>query len=203
MKGTGSLGCTLVIIRAELPQPFASIWVKGMNMTIDPLPVEYEKGRSAFESGNYRQAIHSLEAAMAEVEPRSALGGEVQLWLVTAYEAGGLLPEAIDLCTKLTRHPQIEIRQESKRVLYILQAPALIRKEEWITKIPDLQDLEENVKGDRIASRKQARSIPIRKLPPPPPIDPKDINTKDNGFIAILLFASLAGILGLLWAGVN
>jgi tetratricopeptide (TPR) repeat protein len=174
-----------------------------MNMTIDPLPVEYEKGRLAFESGNYRQAIHSLEAAMAEIEPRSALGGEVQLWLVTAYEAGGLQPEAIDLCTKLTRHPQIEVRQESKRVLYILQAPALSRKEEWITKIPDLQDLEENVKGDRIASRKQARSIPIRKLPPPPLIDPKEINTKDNGFIAILLFASLAGILGLLWAGVN
>jgi tetratricopeptide (TPR) repeat protein len=161
---------------------------------------DYEKGRLALEGGNYRQAIHLLEAALGSLEPRSALGGEVQIWLVTAYQAAGMLPEAIDLCAKLTRHPQIEVRQESKRVLYILQAPDLQRKAEWVTKIPDLQDLEENVKGDRVAARKQARSLPIRKLPPPPPIDPKDINRKDNGFLAILLLAALAGVLGLAWA---
>jgi tetratricopeptide (TPR) repeat protein len=172
-------------------------------MSTENIPENYEKGRLALESGNYRQAIHLLEAALAEMEPRSALGGEAQIWLVTAYQAGGMLAEAIDLCAKLTRHPRIEVRQESKRVLYILQAPDLKRREEWVTKIPDLQDLEENVKGDRVTSRKQARSIPVRKLPPPPPIDPKDINTKDNGFLGILLLVSGAGIVGLLWAALT
>jgi hypothetical protein len=174
-----------------------------MSMGTEETSGDYEKGRLALEGGDYRQAIHLLESALGSLEPRSAVGGEVQIWLVTAYQAGGMLAEAIDLCAKLTRHPQISVRQESKRVLYILQAPDLKRREEWVTKIPDLQDLEENVKGDRVAARKQSRSIPVRKLPPPPPIDPKDINTKDNGFLGILLFGSCAGIIGLLWAALT
>ena len=168
-------------------------------MSTEEIPEDYEKGQLALAGGNYRQAIHLLEAALAEIEPRSALGGEAQMCLVTAYQARGMLAEAIDLCAKLTRHPRLEVRQESKRVLYILKAPDLRLKEEWVTKIPDLQDLEENVKGQRVASRKQAKSIPVRKLPPSPPIDPKDINTKDNGFLGILLLISFAGIIGLLW----
>jgi Tetratricopeptide repeat len=171
-------------------------------MSTEEVSANYEKGRLALESGNYRQAIYLLEAALAEVEPRSTLGGEVQIWLVTAYQAGGMMTEAIALCSQLARHPQLTVRQEGKRVLYILQAPDLQRKPEWVSEIPDLQDLEENVKGDRVAARKRSRPLPVRKLPPPPPIDPKDINTKDNGFLAILLVAGIAGILGLVWAAI-
>ena len=145
-------------------------------------------GQAAFEHGNYRQAVTCLETALAAVEPRSALGGEIQMWLVTAYEASGNLTAAIELCTKLGAHPKLETRQESKRILYILQAPALKQRPDWISNIPDLKDIEENTKakGGGSSSRK-SRSIPVRKLPPPPPIDPSEINTQDNGFLAVTL----------------
>jgi hypothetical protein len=40
--------------------------------------------------------------------------------------------------------------------------------------------------------------MPRRKRPPPPPIDPSEINTSDNGFIAVMLVLGLA-ILGWLF----
>ncbi|MGP0128668.1 MAG: hypothetical protein ACTMUB_05210 [cyanobacterium endosymbiont of Rhopalodia musculus] len=60
----------------------------------------------------------------------SQLGGEVQMWLVTAYQAVGRLHHAITLCQTLTCHPCSDIRKQSKEILYILQAPKLKRPEE-------------------------------------------------------------------------
>lgn len=156
-------------------------------MNPEEIPEDFTVGQAAFERGDYRQAVSCLESAITKVEPRSALGGEIQLWLVTAYEASGNLEAAIDLCTKLTTHPKLETRQESKRILYILQAPALKQREDWITKIPDLKDLEENINAKGAGASKKSRPMPVKKLPPPPPIDPSEINTKDNGFILITL----------------
>jgi tetratricopeptide (TPR) repeat protein len=163
-----------------------------------PIPSNYLAGQIAFENGNYRQAVDLLEAAVAETEAKSKLGGEIQLWLVTAYEASGNLSKAIELCSQLLRHPHIETRQESKRVLYILQAPELNRREEWITKIPDLQEIEENpnLRGGSGSVRK-SRPVPVRKMPPPVPIDPSKIETKDNGFLKVLLGLAMLAIGGL------
>jgi tetratricopeptide (TPR) repeat protein len=166
-------------------------------MTTEPLSTNYLLGKAAFESGNYRQAVGYLEAAVAEISPKSKLGGEVQLWLVTAYEASGGLDAAIDLCTKLTTHPQLTTRQESKRVLYILQAPELTRRDEWVIKIPDLQDIEENLNSKGSGAQRKSRPVPVRKMPPPPPIDPSKIETKDNGFIQIMLGAALLAVVSL------
>jgi Tetratricopeptide repeat len=164
-------------------------------------PANYLAGQTAFENGNYRQAVALLEAALAEIEAKSKLGGEIQLWLVTAYEASGNLSRGIELCSQLIRHPHLETRQESKRVLYILQAPELNRRDEWITKIPDLQEIEENpsLKGGSGAVRK-SRPVPLRKMPPPLPIDPSEIETKDNGFIKVLLLLAILAVAGLYWA---
>jgi tetratricopeptide (TPR) repeat protein len=166
-----------------------------------PIPANYLAGQTAFENGNYRQAVDLLEAAIAETEAKSKLGGEIQLWLVTAYEASGNLSKAIELCSQLLRHPHIATRQESKRVLYILQAPELNRREEWITKIPDLQEIEENpnARGGSGSVRK-SRPVRVRPMPPPVPIDPSQIETKDNGFLKVLLIFAILAIGGLYWA---
>jgi tetratricopeptide (TPR) repeat protein len=160
-------------------------------MSSEETPTDYLDGQAAFERGDYQQAVNYLEAAMVNIEPRSASGGEIQLWLVTAYEASGNLATAIDLCIKLTTHPRLETRQESKRILYILQAPTLVRREEWITKIPDLQDLDENNSSGGSAAPRSNRFAPRRQLPPLPPIDPSEINTQDNGFITLMLIIGL------------
>jgi tetratricopeptide (TPR) repeat protein len=170
-------------------------------MTTEPLSANYLSGKAAFENGNYRQAVGYLEAAMAEIEPRSKLGGEVQLWLVTAYEASGEMSAAIELCAQLTKHPQITTRQESKRILYILQAPELNRRDEWITKIPDLKDIEENPNSRGGSGTRKSRPIPVKKLPPPKPIDPSEIETKDNGFIQVMLGLALVVATGLWFFG--
>jgi Tetratricopeptide repeat len=169
-------------------------------MTTEPLSPSYLAGQAAFENGDYRQAVVCLETALAEVEAKSKLGGEIQLWLVTAYEASGNLSKAIELCALLTRHPRLETRQESKRILYILQAPELNRRDEWITKIPDLQEIEENPNAKGGSSQRKSRPVRVKPMPPPAPIDPSEIETKDNGFIQVLLGLAILTIAGLFLA---
>lgn len=162
---------------------------------------EYQTGKAAFERGNYREAVKHLEAASALVNRTSRLGGEAQMWLVTAYEATGQKSEAIALCKQLSRHPDLETSKQGKRLLYILEAPQLKRPAEWMTSIPDLGTLGESDPKDRRGSN----PAPIRDRKSRDPleaIDPSQINTKDNQFIWIALIASIIVIGGLVWFGV-
>jgi hypothetical protein len=160
---------------------------------------DYQAGQIAFERGQYRQAVSHLLAAVAQVQPNTRMGGEVQIWLVTAFEAAGQIPEAKALCQKLSNHPDLDTRQSSKRLLYIMQAPELTRRDEWLTKIPDLSHLED-AEGNTAVN-----NTPI--LPPKPqdrsleeryaPVDLSQVNTKDNGFISIALILTIVTLLGL------
>ena len=76
--------------------------------TLEIVKTEYQAGKSAFEGGHYRQSVQHLEKASALVDRNSRLGGEIQIWLVTAYEAAGQRNEALSLCKQLDRHPSIE-----------------------------------------------------------------------------------------------
>lgn len=161
-------------------------------MTAEKLEIvqkEYQVGRVAFEGGRYAQAVQSLETASGLVDRTSRLGGEVQMWLVTAYEASGDTERAIELCRKLTRHPRQETRQQAKRLLYILEAPKLSIPPEWMVKIPDLAALDENqsinFQADPNADIKYAKPKPKA----PEPVDLSQVNTKDNKFIWAALMA--------------
>ncbi|WP_310487902.1 hypothetical protein [Chamaesiphon sp. VAR_69_metabat_338] len=166
-------------------------------MTFD---TDYQSGQMAFERGQYRPAVGSFLAAIAQVQPNTQLGGEVQVWLVTAFEAAGQLSEAKALCQKLANHPNLDTRQASKRLLYIMQAPELTRRDEWLTKIPDLTHLED---GD---GKGAVNSTPMPLSPPKPrsleeryaPVDLSQVDTQDNNFIAIALLLTLL-TLGGLW----
>lgn len=167
-------------------------------MTSEKLEIvqnEYLAGKIAFESGRYAQAVQSLETASGLVDRTSRLGGEVQIWLVTAYQASGNTEGAIGLCRKLTRHPSIETRKQAKRLIFILEAPQLIIPPEWMVKIPDLGALDENESTSFQASPnadiKYAKPKPVA----PEPVDLSQVNTKDNRFIWVALIA-IALILG-------
>ena len=164
--------------------------------------IDYQSGQSAFERGEYRQAVSYLVAAVAQVQPNTRIGGEAQVWLVTALEASGQIAEAKSLCQKLANHPNLDTRQASKRLLYIMQAPELARREEWMTKIPDLSYLED-AEGNSVVN-----NTPIAPpLPPKPrsleeryaPIDLSQVNTKDNGFVWLALILTLLILLGCWW----
>ncbi|MBF2098699.1 MAG: tetratricopeptide repeat protein [Gloeomargaritaceae cyanobacterium C42_A2020_066] len=131
----------------------------------------FQAGRRAFEQGRYSEAIRELERAADLGDRRSRLGGEVQLWLVTAYEAAGRRAEALALCRQLAQHPQRDIRQQSQRVAYILEAPQLRRHPEWLSQIPDLTRLEDRPSPPPISGRPLPRTpAPLEMdLNPPPP----------------------------------
>jgi hypothetical protein len=144
--------------------------------------INYQLGKRAFEKGEYRQSIEFLKAASQQVIPSTAMGGEVMMWLVTAYQANGQQTEAIALCQKLTTHPDFEIRKQAKNLLYIIQAPQLQRPKEWMVEIPDLTQAEESDLENRRGAglvKPQTKSQPKNY----DLIDLSEVETKDNQFI--------------------
>ncbi len=171
-------------------------------MTTDSLAqakTEYTQGQAAFEHGNYRQAVAHFEAGVKLARAATPLGGEIQIWLVNAYNAVGQGREAEALCETLTRHPDLEVRKQAKNLLYILQAPQLRRPGNWMSQIPDLGRLEEGSSGGGL-SAVAIRPTPKRSpKPEPEPLDLSQINTRDNGFLWIAL--GFVGVIlgGLFW----
>lgn len=162
--------------------------------------VLYEAGQAAFERGNYREAVTALEAGIQLVGRGTPLGGSIQLWLMNAYFAADRQAEAIAVGEILAKHPDMEIRKQSKRILEILQAPQLKRRENWMTPIPDLSDLEA---GDNKAlNLTKYVNTKFTNQPHPAkesqPEDLSQINTRDNGFLWLSLVAVLL-VLGELW----
>ncbi|HEY9852660.1 MAG TPA: hypothetical protein V6D28_24525 [Leptolyngbyaceae cyanobacterium] len=168
--------------------------------SLEIVKTEYQAGKSAFERGQYRQSIQHLEKASALADRNSRLGGDVQMWLVTAYEAAGQRTDAIALCKQLHNHPSLEIRKQSRRLIYILEAPQLKRPPEWLTQIPDLGALGDNDRKTRLGDATPVKTSP-RPRPQPQPIDLSQVNTKDNLFIWIALIAVIVTLAGLAWFG--
>lgn len=168
----------------------------------DALQMEFQTGTAAFERGDYRKAVTHLENACGLVNLNSVLGGTIQTWLVTAYQATGQQQEAIALCRLLTQHPDWQTRKEGKRILYILEAPKLQTRPEWLTQIPDLGNLTDQDDRDRAgpSSRPVARSTPA--TPPPFPVESVDldqVNREDRWFIWVALGATLILLGSLAW----
>lgn len=161
----------------------------------------YQAGKIAFESGQYREAVQQLEKACALVNRQLRFGGEMQIWLVTAYEAAGQSSEAIALCRRLGQHPDIETRKQSRRLLAILEAPRLVTRPEWLTQIPDLTTLDVEKNTAAYATAKPSRKLANRKGYEPEVVDLSQVNTRDNRFtwVALGLVGVLLGVL--VWWG--
>jgi hypothetical protein len=164
----------------------------------------YGAGQQAFERGLYRESVQYLLQARSMVESQSALGGAIALWLVNAYEANGQRKEARALCRQLKNHGDHKTRVQGRRLLYILEAPQLQLKQEWLTQIPDLNNpTPQKTNSPAGRSATPARADKTSKLRYEfTPLDPEEDETpKDNGFLWLALGVSLITILGLLWFG--
>ncbi|MBV6625025.1 MAG: hypothetical protein KI793_19210 [Rivularia sp. (in: Bacteria)] len=164
--------------------------------SLETAKVRYRNGKVAFENGKYRQAVEELKKACALLERNSRLGGEVQIWLATAFEAAGENQQAIDLCEQLKRHPYPETSKEAKRLQYILKAPKLERPKEWMTEIPDLATLSDESKIRLAASPKKSLAKEIEEMEF---IDLSQVNTQDNRFIWLALLAIAVTLSSLIW----
>jgi tetratricopeptide (TPR) repeat protein len=156
-----------------------------------------ELGQATFERGRYPKAIEHFQQALALSNPISGLGGEIQLWLVNAYIAAGDNERGLSLCRKLIRHPDLETQRQSKRLLYILEAPELEMKPEWVTKIPDLSNLgDDNVRRYPQTPKRSRKPKPKAEKEP---IDLSQVNTADNQFVWVALGAIALALGGLIW----
>ncbi len=156
---------------------------------------EIATGQALFERGRYRSAIAAFKAALALSNPMGARGGEIQLWLVNAYIASGDEAAGLALCRKLIVHPDLDTKQQSKRMLYILEAPELEMKPEWVTKIPDLSgfDDDQKIRYAQRPKKKRRRKPQVE----PEPIDLSQVNTEDNQFVWIALIGVMITLGGL------
>jgi hypothetical protein len=169
--------------------------------SLDSVKIAYQAGQFAFEQGRYRESVQYLEQARQAVELNSPLGGEIQIWLVTAFEASGLRQDAIALCKQLTRHPNIETRQQARRLLEVLEAPKLYIDPEGFVKIPDLDHLDVQ-RNSRSQNNSVATVRPIPKSGDFTVVNNGDgVNTKDNQFLWIALVIVLLVSGGLMWFG--
>jgi hypothetical protein len=157
----------------------------------------YQAGKQALEKGQYRLSIENLEAARELIAPNSRKGGEVQIWLVTAYQAADKISEAVALCKNLTAHPDLETRQQAQRLLYIIQAPKLNRPKEWMSEIPDLTNADSS-KARYVTAKKNGKNKPVDNKPVEE-IDLSQVNTQDNQFIWIALLLVLLILGSLAW----
>jgi hypothetical protein len=168
---------------------------------LEAFKIQYQTGKDAFERGQYREAVQFLAKASQLVDRNSRVGGETLMWLVTAYQAAGQSSEATALCRTLLRHPSIETRKQAKRLIYILEAPELKSRPEWLVSIPDLSTLDEG--NSKIA---QVSMTATTKKPKPksseselPFEDLSQINTQDNGFEWVAMVAIALLVAGLVW----
>jgi hypothetical protein len=173
-------------------------------MMMEEAQAAYEAGQQAFERGLYRESVQYLLQARSIVESQSALGGEIALWLVNAYEANGQREEARALCRQLKSHGNHQTRVQSRRLLYILEAPQLQLKQEWLTQIPDLsnpspQKASSLVGRSATPTRAEKTSKPRYEVKP---LDPEEAEiSRDNGFLWLALGVSLMTLFGLWWFG--
>ncbi|WP_373526944.1 outer membrane protein assembly factor BamD [Nostoc sp.] len=164
----------------------------------------YQTGKVAFENGQYREAVENLEKASALLAPNSRLGGEVEILLVTAYEADGRTDDAIALCERLKRHPHFETSKQARRMFYILKAPKLKRPSEWMIQIPDLGALPDNKLKITVAAKSTQSSQPQKpQLTEGEFVDLSQVNTKDNRFIWVALITIALSMSYLVWLSVS
>lgn len=154
--------------------------------SIEIAKTRYQAGKIAFENGQYREAVENLEKASALLVPNSRLGGEVQIWLATAYEAAGRNEDALAICEQLKRHPFPETNQQARRLEYIWKAPKLNRPKEWMTEIPDLAAVSGNDSKVKFVAN-TSKSAGGQKNPEPEYVDLSQVNTQDNRFIVLSL----------------
>ncbi|MGK7899116.1 MAG: tetratricopeptide repeat protein [Xenococcus sp. (in: cyanobacteria)] len=152
----------------------------------------YDTGKIALERGNYRVSVENLVKAIELIDSGSLLGGEAQIWLVTAYQAAGELENAIALCEKLTVHPHFKVREQASDVLYIMKAPRLERPPEWMVEIPDLVTTETST--PQHLPTKPTKSNKIKRDRVVAEVDLSQVDTKDNQFIGIALIVIILSL---------
>tara|TARA_Y100001968_G_scaffold292474_1_gene297715 strand:+ start:25795 stop:26271 length:477 start_codon:yes stop_codon:yes gene_type:complete len=98
----------------------------------------FEEALIAIERGDYRECLSCLELLSTKHPLNTQEGAKIRMLMITAWMGQGEDQKAIDSCRLLTKINCLEIRQEAKQLISILEAPNLARPKDWSIQIPNI-----------------------------------------------------------------
>ena len=140
------------------------------------------------ERGDYGQALELLTPLAEEHPIATPEGSQVRLLMITSWMGQGQDDQALTMARALSRGGDMEMRQQAKQLVVILDAPSLERPESWTMQLPALEVTATGGSPPAASSQRRSRKP---KPPPPPPTGP----TKGPGVgFAVVVVAVLAGL---------
>lgn len=101
----------------------------------------YKKGIYAYSKGMYPDSVKWQEAALAETDPDSKLGGDIQIQMALGYYAFGQKEAAIEIYERLIAlHPERSVKKQAEELKYITEAPQMEIGEDEKVHVPLLRD---------------------------------------------------------------
>ena len=98
-----------------------------------------QAAEAALNKGDYNYCIRIVDPLLLGFQADTPTGGQLRLLLITAYMGKGNEQEAINICKTITKNKKESVRQQSKQLLSILDAPHLEIPTNWSVEIPKLQ----------------------------------------------------------------
>ena len=140
------------------------------------------------ERGDYGQALELLTPLAETHSIATPEGSQVRLLMITSWMGQGQDDQALTMARALSRGGDMEMRQQAKQLVVILDAPSLERPESWTMQLPALEVTATGGSPPAASSQRRSRKP---KPPPPPPTGP----TKGPGVgFAVVVVAVLAGL---------
>ena len=124
---------------------------------------------AALERGDYCQCLSLLEPLAKEIPLQNKQGGEIRMLLVTALMGTGDEKKAIEVCRLITKSQDIELRNQAKQLLSILEAPTLQRPSNWSINLPKLDVTSLSRKSNLVQTKVDLLK---KKSPSHPPTGP-------------------------------
>ena len=101
----------------------------------------YNKGIYAYSKGMYPDSVKWQEAALAETDPNSKLGGDIQIQMALGYYAFGQKEAAIEVYERLIgTHPEGSVKKQAEELKYIQEAPQMEIGDDERVEVPLLRD---------------------------------------------------------------
>ncbi len=176
--------------RSVLAIPFKSwgVW-RGQSVKNELQCPDLRAVDAHLERGDYGQALELLTPLAETHSIATPEGSHVRLLMITSWMGQGQDDQALTMARALSRSGDMEMRQQAKQLLIILDAPSLERPESWTMKLPALEVTATGGSPSAASSQRRSRRKP--KPPPPPPTGP----TKGPGVgFAVVVVAVLAGL---------
>jgi len=94
---------------------------------------------AAIDAGDYTKSLELLDKLASEYSINDSDGPLIRMHMVTSFLGKGDNSQAINICKDLTRCKDAKIRESSKQLLSILEAPSLEKPSNWSIEIPKIE----------------------------------------------------------------